>query len=531
VPSLRFFKDNELLMEYRLSPGRTTLGRADSCDVALPGETISRLHCIVQGRGDSWALLDKSRHGIQIKGKRIEERTDLADATRFELGPYQVDFQLESREAAPTAAQERDMSHELIHTWGDEVAVEQAVLVVEEGALPGHRVTLVSNRVSVGGEGSMIELGDPGLLSNHCWLTVSRGRVMLESGQGAAWLDGSRVRGITPLYADECFRIGSSLLRVERNQDEELPFFKRFGEMVADNQEMTRLFGVLRRMAGHHYTVLIVGESGTGKELVARGIHDHSPRADRPYIALNCGAISPQLFESELFGHEPGAFTDARKRKDGAFHEADGGTIFLDEIGELPESAQAKLLRTLETGEVRRVGANLAQHPDVRVIAATNRDLAADVASGRFREDLFFRLAVLSVRIPPLRDRPDDLEALSGTLCRKLHPEAFVTPDAMEILREHSWPGNVRELRNVLTRAYVMGGTRIQSEYLSFHLLETNPTAPAPVPVAGQTLKDTERQTLERVLRRHDQNRSAAARELGIARSTLLYKMKKHGMR
>jgi two-component system response regulator HydG len=212
------------------------------------------------------------------------------------------------------------------------------------------------------------------------------------------------------------------------------------------------------------------------------------------------------------------------------FHEANGGTIFLDEIGELPEAAQAKLLRTLETGEVRRVGATRTEHPDVRVIAATNRDLAQEVAKGRFREDLFFRLAVLSVHVPPLRDRPEDLAPLTLTLCRKLHPEAHVCPDAMEVLREHTWPGNVRELRNVLTRAYVMGGPRIQSEDLSFNLLQIPATAVSPIPRIGQTLQATERQTLENVLRRHDQNRSAAARELGIARSTLLYKMKKHGI-
>ena len=529
MPSLRFYKDDSLLLEYRLSAGRTTIGRADSCDIALPGDTISRLHCIVQGRGENWKVLDKSRHGVFVSGKRIDQEAALSPTTILEIGPYQVEFIQQRTEAVPTAAQETDLSHELMHTYGDEIVVERAVLVVEQGGLAGHRVTLVSPRVSVGGPGSMIELQDPALVTHHCWLTVSRGRVMLESGQGAAWLDGSRVRGITPLYADECFRIGNTLLRVERGQDEETPYFKRFGEMVAESKEMTRLFGVLRRMSGHHYTVLIIGESGTGKELVARGIHDHSPRVDQPYVALNCGAISPQLFESELFGHEPGAFTDAKNRKDGAFHEADGGTLFLDEIGELPESAQAKLLRTLETGEVRRVGATKATHPDVRVVAATNRDLAKEVAEGRFREDLFFRLAVLSVQIPPLRDRPEDLGPITEALARHLHPEAHVTPDAMEILREHTWPGNVRELRNVLTRAYVMGGPRMDTKDLSFHAL-TSPNASAHTAPVGQTLKDTEKQTLERVLRRHNQNRSAAARELGIARSTLLYKMKKHGI-
>ena len=239
MPSLRLFKDDQLLMEYRLSPGRTTIGRADTCDIALPGESISRLHCIVQGRGKAWCVLDRSRHGIQIGSERVSEQAELCDGHGFRIGPYDIELHIGGREFDPTSAQTSDMSHELIHTWGDDLAVERAVLVCEQGALPGHRVTLVSQRVSVGGEGSMIELTDPSLVTHHCWLTVSRGRVMLESGHGAAWLDGTRVRGITPLYADECFRIGNTLLRVERKQDEELPYFKRFGDMVAESYYLT----------------------------------------------------------------------------------------------------------------------------------------------------------------------------------------------------------------------------------------------------------------------------------------------------
>ena len=212
---------------------------------------------------------------------------------------------------------------------------------------------------------------------------------MLESGQVRPRR--FKVRGITPLYADECFRIGNTLLRVERGQDEETPYFKRFGEMVAESKEMTRLFGVLRRMSGHHYTVLIIGESGTGKELVAKGIHDHSPRVDQPYVALNCGAISPQLFESELFGHEPGAFTDAVEMapftKPTTTHLTDGWRTAGIRAGQA--STHLRNRRCADSVPP-------TTHPDVRVVAATNRDLAK-MAEGHFRKTTQ-RLAVPACR-------------------------------------------------------------------------------------------------------------------------------------
>jgi transcriptional regulator with PAS, ATPase and Fis domain len=300
--------------------------------------------------------------------------------------------------------------------------------------------------------------------------------------------------------------------------------------MVGECKMMLSVFGVLRRISAHHFPVLITGESGTGKELAAAGIHEHSMRASGPFVPVNCGAIAATLFESELFGHEKGAFTDASAQKDGAFHAADGGTLFLDEIGELPEAAQAKLLRALESGEVRRVGGTEVQYPDVRVVAATNRDLAADVREGRFREDLFFRLNVLSVELPALRERPSDLPLLCALLCRTLHPEAHVTEEAIGVLGKHSWPGNVRELRNVLTRAYVMNGHRIDAKTLQFHAIDSNPMGTA-IELGKGTLKDAEKGYIQSVLDKHNANRSAAARELGIARSTLHYKMKKLGIR
>jgi len=525
--SLTFFRNGEALMDYRLRAGRTSIGRADSCDVALPGEAVSRSHCLITGRGARWELVDRSRHGTWMDGERVERRL-LVHGDVFTVGEFQVHFREGGRVTPPTAEPEPDRTHELLVGADEAVLVQKAMLVVTEGPDLGKRFELEASRVSVGGPGSMVVLHDAGLVARHSWLRVAHGRVMVEPGAGSARLDGHRVRSITPLFPGEVIALGATRFKVELGESEETPLSGHFGSMRAEDVAMKRLFGVLRRVAGHHFPVLIVGESGTGKELVARGIHEHSPRAERRFIAINCGAIPAPLFESELFGYEKGAFTGAEQQKDGVFHDADGGTLFLDEVGELPEDAQAKLLRVLETGEVRRVGGTEVRHPDVRIVAATNRDLAAAVAAGTFREDLFFRLAVLSVEVPPLRDRVDDIAVLARSLCGRLHPDARVSPEALEVLGRHAWPGNVRELRNVLTRAYVLGGPRIEVSSLSFHQL-SGATEPEPS-VQRDFVDNAECAYITQVLGRHGNNRSAAARELGLARSTLLYKLRKYGL-
>ena len=277
--------------------------------------------------------------------------------------------------------------------------------------------------------------------------------------------------------------------------------------------------------------MLLTGESGTGKELAARGLHTESPRQTGPFVAVNCGAITETLFESEIFGHEKGAFTGASSRRDGAFHAAHGGTLFLDEVGELSQASQAKLLRVLETGEVRRVGSTSVSHPSVRVVSATNRDLEKAVLAGEFRQDLFFRLAVLVIRLPSLRERLEDLPAICQALASKLSTRVRVTPEAHQKLTRHTWPGNVRELRNVLTRAVVLHGPTIGAEGIRFSPWVFDGDQPA-TPGTGErsrdALKVAEIRVLQDALRRHKGNRSAVARELGLARSTLHYKLARY---
>ncbi|HCH64931.1 MAG: hypothetical protein CL927_05225 [Deltaproteobacteria bacterium] len=524
MPRIRIFHGEVLLLEHRLRPGRTTIGRADQCDIALPGTTISRLHCTFRGNDRGWRVDDHSRHGTWVNSERVDGHASLSDGASVRIGEFTATLVLQAAKARPTAPRPTDQSHEqVVGTVADGLRVERAALSIVDGPGKNSRFVLRSPRVGLGGEGSQIVLPDTRLTRDHVYLRVSRGRVMVEPGRGAAYLDGERVRAITPLYAEEELLLGETVLRTERFVDEEPVISTHFGEMVAHSASMKSLFGKLRRMAAHHFTLLVIGESGTGKELIARGIHEHSPRADGPFVALNCGAIRPELFESALFGHEKGAFTGAEERRDGAFLQADGGTLFLDEIGELPETCQASLLRVLETGEVRRVGGSQVSFPDVRIVAATNRDLSTDARTGNFRSDLYFRLAVLAVDVPPLRKRIADIPVLTRYLLRHLNGEAYATDDALELLKRHDWPGNVRELRNVLTRAFVMNGARIDPAALSFHNIKTRPVSidPSGKPAA-------ERAFLIDAMARHDGNRTRIAREMGIARSTLNYRLRKY---
>jgi len=340
---------------------------------------------------------------------------------------------------------------------------------------------------------------------------------------------------------------GSAPTFVDSAKTEPLPAPKRaslpsatgdapFG-LIGRSAHVKKLIGTIRRVAASDVPVLIEGETGSGKELVARGIHDASARRDRPFVVVNCGAISPELIESELFGHEKGAFTGATAQRKGAFELAHNGTIFLDEIGELPLALQPKLLRALEQKEVKRVGGNDLLLADVRVLAATNRNLREEVARKAFREDLYFRVGAITVPIPPLRDRREDVAPiarhfLSGMGDHTSAPVPGLSPAALDALVSHDWPGNIRELRNAIQRAVVMAedGELTASDF-SF-LRPASAQGPEPETASGLSRWErAERTNILGELARQMGNKTKAARELGIAKSTLFEKLKKYGIR
>ena len=312
--------------------------------------------------------------------------------------------------------------------------------------------------------------------------------------------------------------------------------------MIGRSAVMQELFGLVRRIAPHARAALVTGETGTGQEGIAKAIHDLGPRRSRRYLTINCSAVVETLFESELFGHMRGAFTGATENKPGLFEAADGGTLFLDEIGELPVAVQAKLLRVLETGEVYRVGSLQPKKVDVRIVAATNRDLVAEAETGRFRSDLFYRLNVIQLRLPPLRERPEDIPYLTAAFIREfaakfVKPIEGVQPAAERALMTHAWIGNVRELRNVLERACILAEGTVLTERDVHAAMPPEPTQsrfePAPTDAReSRTLSEdlhvVERDHIVRVLAEAKGNKRAAAARLGLSRRTLYRRLERY---
>ena len=347
---------------------------------------------------------------------------------------------------------------------------------------------------------------------------------------------------IKPLDFDNLQATLEKALAHTHSVDAETPAVSasQFG-MVGKSPAMQHLLSEIALVAPSEATVLIHGDSGTGKELVARAIHASSARSEKPLVTLNCAALNESLLESELFGHEKGAFTGADKRREGRFVEADGGTLFLDEIGEISLLMQVKLLRAIQQREIQRVGGDATLKVDVRIVAATNRNLLDEVAAGRFREDLYYRLNVVSIQVPSLQERSEDIPLLAEHFLkvfgeRNRKDVKGFTPKAMDMLIKYPWPGNVRELENAVERAVVLlFGSYVSERELPLAVTQayeqeddTEPSALS-VPLEGATLEDVEREAILRMLDSVGDNKSEAAKRLGISRKTLHTKLKRYG--
>jgi DNA-binding NtrC family response regulator len=346
-----------------------------------------------------------------------------------------------------------------------------------------------------------------------------------------------------PFSLDHLMAVVQKALEVRALRDEnrqlreELGKRYQFDNIIGRSPLMQEVFATIERVAPTRATVLLAGESGVGKDLIARAIHFHSPRRDRPFVKINCTALPENLMESELFGYEKGAFTGANTTKPGKFEQADTGTVFLDEIGDVPAVIQVKLLRILQEREFERLGSNKTRHIDVRVIAATNQDLRAALEQGTFREDLYYRLNVVPINIAPLRERMQDIPFLAEHFLQKYAAEAgnriqSITPAAMSKLADYHWPGNVRELENVIERSVVMcTGDRLDVSDIKLDY------APRPRSTAndfslppGMTLDQYEQEIIREALKRADGNKSQAARALGLTRNALRYRLTQMGL-
>jgi transcriptional regulator with GAF, ATPase, and Fis domain len=400
--------------------------------------------------------------------------------------------------------------------------------------------------------GNDVQLTDSKVSGLHCEIRLDdRGYRLrdLDSTNGT-FVGGFRINDVY-IQPGAQISVGGTRLKFEplgESVEVELSDRDRFGSMIGRSVKMRELFARLEKLAASDATVLITGETGVGKELVAESLHDLSPRKDGPFMVLDCGSIPPNLIESELFGHERGAFTGATSSYVGAFERADKGTLFLDEIGELPLAMQPKLLRVLEAHEVRRIGSTKTTQVDIRVVAATNRDLGVEVNRGRFREDLFYRLAVARVHVPPLRERKDDIPLLIEHILGSTPggEKAYIAPETIELMMKHDWPGNVRELRNVIERAVLLaetpgqdalrrapqsppqrpeGGTHMTP---STTMSQTGLALSVPIDVSVPfklakqgVVNEFEKRYISRLLEQHGGNISAAARAAGIDRMSI----------
>jgi DNA-binding NtrC family response regulator len=391
-------------------------------------------------------------------------------------------------------------------------------------------------------------LDDPSVSRFHCRIVPDAAGWRIEDSGS---LNGTRLQELRILGAmlppEAVLSLGQSVIRIAPTAPAGrtlVPMMPSFGALTGTGRAMRKLFALLEKVAASDINCFIYGQNGTGKELVATEIVQRGPRANKPFVVVDCGAISPNLVESELFGHVRGAFTGADRDRIGAFEAADGGTVFLDEIGELPIGVQPKLLRALEQREIRRVGETATRKVNVRVISATNRDLEREVNKGTFREDLYFRIAVITVRVPPLRDRVEDLPHLIRaflTLLDAKHSEHLFPPEVMEELARHEWPGNVRELRNYVERSVVLQTARMSLPPPSSSVgmgaagaagRSSDVDVTVPFKVAKDALIDGfERAYLRGILEAAGGNMTKAARMAGIDRMYLHRLVQKHGTR
>ena len=427
------------------------------------------------------------------------------------------------------------------------IATYSKVLVlVLEGPDQGKRLETAGKGVTIGSsEDASFVLTDDTVSRRHCEIVPTVGGIAVRDlgSRNGSFVGSVRIEAAT---FDEPFqlRIGQSVLSVgplaetvQRVQSTE----DRFGDLLGTSASMRELFADLARIAPSEVSVLIEGETGTGKELVADSIHKASPRADGPYVVFDCSAVAPTLVESELFGHERGAFTGAVTSRPGVFEQADGGTIFLDELGELPKDLQPKLLRILEKREVRRVGSNKTLSVDVRLIAASNRNLIAEVERGTFREDVYFRVATTHVFVPPLRDRLDDLPLLvSHFLARANPPRRLedIPAHVWDMFRTYRWPGNVRELQNAVQRLLVTPERALSGHGQRSSVAPSASTPSTPPPAAKleplriarrEAADDFERAYLEQLLARTDGNVTRSAAIAEVSRQMIQKLLRKHG--
>ena len=521
---LEFYNGAQLMMWQPIRSGTVSLGRNAECDICVPAQGVAPVQLLLHWRHGKLTLENRAADGTWVTGERVEHSLRLAEGDAIGLGPLaaKVRFTANARAA-------RDRTQTLRNAAATQTG-RRLVLRLTDCA-GTKRVAVGSAAVTLGTDVTNdLVVADPYVSAFHARLWLADEAVQVRD---LGSRNGIYAAGVRLTHAE--VPVGSTLIIGQSELCIVAPDAEATAEREgADNPEpqflgtsaaARQVRELIGRLADNTAPVLVSGETGTGKEVVARLLANRSGSQATPFVAVNCGTLGTNLIESELFGHEKGAFTGATARKAGAFEAADGGTLFLDEIGELPVSLQPQLLRVLETGEVRRVGSVKSFHVQVRLVAATNRKLAHEVAQGRFREDLYHRLHVLGIDLPPLRDRKEDIPLLVHRFIQQFRPpgaQLSLREQALSKLVDHDWPGNVRELRNVIQRAVLLReGIAIGPDDIVFPESTLNTRVQTAQATRPKTLATLERDAIVQELMRHGGNKKEAAAALGIARSTI----------
>lgn len=540
-----------------LQKDRFTIGRSSKCDLILQNDEVSRLHATLQKTSDGFVLQDHSQAGTSLNQTKISKAVLLKPEDQIQILDWTLTYSKNSKiqdqkekelqtQITQILSEMPEPDHTKVLNFEKESTYKilKPVLFIDDPQKGTRQYIVKSQATTIGNQSDCdVMLQDEYVSSKHAQLQLSDKGFLLKdlNSTNGILLDQAKVSECYLKSGDQ-FQIGKTKITVDFSEDgvsEVVPsLHQEFCGMIGDAKVMRVLFEKIKMAAATDMTVLVLGETGSGKEMVARAVHDLSTRRDRPYIALNCAAISSNLIESELFGHEKGAFTGAEKRHLGVFEQAQNGTVFLDEVGELPLELQAKLLRVLEYQTLRRVGGSEEIQVNVRIVAATHQDLASQVAQKNFREDLFFRLYVLPLIVPSLRERKEDVSLLVNQFIQLSSPGQTlkISNDALSKLKKYHWPGNVRELKNTILRAIAFcNEDTIHSKHIEFIQLPFQANAePKNVnddePLLGTTKQDIEKARIQKALDETGGDKDKAAQILGMGRSTLFRKIKDLGI-
>jgi DNA-binding NtrC family response regulator len=530
--SIILMREGKELLSRPVTDETITIGRSSDNTLQLIDPIISRTHCRVELKDGTPFITDVSRNGTMLNGMRIST-SEVSEGDMIGIGPWMAKLVACPFAEGETIIDHHETTHVLSYDEGRKELVENRICLtaLSPDQHPVRR-SFSRGEIVIGSHAtSDLAVGDNYVSREHCKLMIRRDALILMDlgSTNGTFIDGVRIERIA-LSPEGTFTIGKTTVRYQRKSivEKVAPSAKNaLGAMLGASREMREVFSLISKIAPTDIPICIHGESGTGKELAAREIHALSGRRDKPFIAINCGALPATIIESMLFGHERGAFTGAVERQVGVFEQAHGGTLFLDEISEMETNLQPRLLRVLEEGTVRRLGAKEEQSIDVRIIVATNKDLKQLVRANAFREDLFYRLYVLPLYLPPLRERRDDIPHLARHFVERHSPvrrPLRLTAEAMSKLEAHEWPGNVRELKNTLVRAMIAAtGETIEAGDIQFMSVPR-------VQAHDASLNNHEREAIIDALRKAGGNQTKAARLLGIARTTVAYKIGRYGI-